>query len=139
METILVKATRCVDEDLRFAVSEDDRQPGWKTAFLIALAVKTVIKLAAVLHQRSYLRDDGKIEQKYTKLPVKVTEILPIEQLKDARVYNRGINCVDIIWHIANFVFDFAVILLDFPAFIWYGWIEVNHQCDTESEYGIWD
>ena len=46
---------------------------------MIALAIKTVIKLAAVLHQRSFLRADGKIEQKYSKLPVKVTEILPID------------------------------------------------------------
>ena len=108
-------------------MTEYSRQPGWKTAFLIALAIKTVIKLAAVLHQRSFLRADGKIEQKYSKLPLKVTEILPIEQLMDARVYNRGINSVDIIWHIANFIFDFVVMLLDFPSFIWYGWIEVNH------------
>jgi len=41
------------------------------------------------------------------------------------------------------FTFDFLVILLDVPAFVWYGWLEVfknDGLCagDSGTMYGIW-
>jgi len=42
---------------------------------------------------------------------------------------------------LAHSIFDFIVILLDVPAFIWYGWLEVLNKdghCDKDSSYGIW-
>ena len=46
-------------------------------------------------------------------------------QLIEARKYNRGVNCISIVWEILRTIFEFTVILLDFPAFIWYGWLDV--------------
>ena len=56
------------------------------------------------------------------------------------------INGVDIAWVIANFIFDFCVILFDVPAYVWYGWLEVlrtTGQCGPQTnegglQYDIW-
>ena len=40
-----------------------------------------------------------------------------------------------------HFVIDFLVILLDAPAFIWYGWLKVlnvDGHCGDNTKYGIW-
>mmetsp|Transcript_9330 Transcript_9330/g.11419 ORF Transcript_9330/g.11419 Transcript_9330/m.11419 type:complete len:175 (-) Transcript_9330:777-1301(-) len=71
-----------------------------------------------------------------------MTSILPIDQLKDARLYNRGINNIDIVWLVADFIFDFLVILLDLPSFVWYGWLKVlknDDECSVVDSHGIWD
>ena len=83
------------------------------------------------------------MEKNYKNLPETVTNILPLEQLKKARIYNIGINSIDLVWVFANFIFDFMVILFDIPAFIWYGWLKVmqnDEYCggDTDKTYGIY-
>ena len=51
--------------------------------------------------------------------------MIPMTQLVEARLYNRGVNCISISWEILRCIFEFTVILLDVPALIWYGWLDV--------------
>jgi hypothetical protein len=50
---------------------------------------------------------------------------------------------VDILFEFFYLIFDFLTILLDFPSFVWHGWLEVFHKdeiCggDTGTSYGIY-
>ena len=56
---------------------------------------------------------------------------------------NRTINKSNFIWTFAYFLIDFSVILLDAPAFVWYGWLKVfkdTERCGetTATSYGIY-
>lgn len=63
--------------------------------------------------------------------------------MQEARIYNLGLNSIDLAWVFAYFIFDFTVILFDIPAFIWYGWLKVmqkDDHCggDNDETYGIY-
>ena len=106
-------------------MEDRDKEP-WKLVFLIFIVLKLIYKLVGLVHQNRLLNlPDAKLEEKYNKLPEEVIELIPMTQLVEARLYNRGVNCISIAWEILRCIFEFAVILLDVPAFIWYGWLDV--------------
>ena len=37
---ILAEASKCIDSDLAIQLSEDDREPIWKIAFLVCICLK---------------------------------------------------------------------------------------------------
>ena len=92
--------------------------------------------MSAFIHQRILLHDKGlTTQEKYASLPEKVTKILPIQQLYDARRYNRGINLFDMLFCMAYATFDFILILLDVPSFFWHGWLKIlktDEHCGQE-------
>ena len=55
-------------------------------------------------------------------------------------------NKISIIWEVLRCIFEVLVILLDFPAFIWYGWLDVlenDGHCGAQDDgtfdtYGIY-
>lgn len=60
-----------------------------------------------------------------------------------ARKKNLGINTVDILFELYYWLFDFLVILLDAPSFIWHGWLKVLNNdeiCGVKHDtvYGIY-
>ena len=75
-----------------------------------------------------------------------VTLIIPMSQLIEARLYNQGNVGISIAWEALRCIFEVTVILLDFPAFIWYGWLDVlqkDGHCggldvDGRTTYGIY-
>ena len=71
------------------------------------------------------MNDDAGLQEKYNGLSDKVKALFPLDKLREAREYNRGYNNLDLIWWTANFVFDFLMILFDFPALVWHGWLDV--------------
>ena len=84
------------------------------------------------------------MRKKYkTVLPEEVRALIPIKQLVEARKYNRGQSNLDFAHHLITFAFMFTVILLDFPAFVWYGWLDVlrdDGYCggDSGTTYDIY-
>ena len=84
LNSLIIESSKCIDVDLLFNVDSDAKQPAWKLAFLIAIGVKTLIKLVAAIHQRVLLNQDSTLERKYeTQLPSKSSDILTLEQLKE--------------------------------------------------------
>ena len=76
------------------------------------------------------------LNEKYSKLSKHVTDLISMDQLTSARAYNRVVNCISIVWEIQRCLFEFLVILLDLPAFIWYGWLDVlqnDGHCDKNN------
>ena len=106
-------------------MEDRDKEP-WKLVFLIFIVLMLIYKLVGLLHQNRLLHmPDAKLEEKYKNLPEEVSELIPMTQLVEARLYNRGVNCISISWEILRCIFEFTVILLDVPALIWYGWLDV--------------
>jgi hypothetical protein len=84
------------------------------------------------------INDAKGIEYRYAKLPKDVTDILTLENIKSNIPYNKELNRIDFLWPTAHFVFDFLMILLDVPAFIWYGWSKILYQNGNCFPYTIW-
>ena len=119
----------------------------WKTILLVAIVVKFVYRLVGLLHEHSVLNiSEAKLKVKYEALPQDVTDLIEMKQLIEARNYNKGVNKISIAWEVMRCIFEFSVILLDFLAFVWYGWLDVlqrNGHCgqsdsDSPDTYGIY-
>ena len=133
---IMIRGSTCINPDLLFTDVDEDGKP-WKIVFLAAIVIKMVYKLSGLCHQHKLLNlSDDKIKAKYDALPTDVTSIIPMTQLTDNRKYNQGINNVSIAWEILRCIFEVCVILFDFPAFIWYGWLDIlqkDGHCGGEA------
>ena len=76
-------------------------------------------------------------------LPEEITDLIKLEQIEKGRPHQKKLNNFDIYGLVSDMIFDFVVILLDIPALIWYGWLEVlvsNGHCggDSGTTYGIY-
>ena len=142
---IISRGQLCIQEDLWFTSTAENEEPFWKTFLLIFIVVRYAWKLLSVFCSNSQLGGtEDQIRDRYKKLPSAVTSIYPFEKLVEAHSYKKGLNNIDIVFFLLLFVFDFSVILLDVPAFIWYGWLSVfesDGTCDKDfgpySQLGI--
>ena len=50
LEPIVKQAMKCLDKDLFFEVAEDDKEPYWKTIFLVFICLKRLLMLTGILH-----------------------------------------------------------------------------------------
>lgn len=50
LEPIVKQASECLDKDLFFTVDEDDKEPHWKTLFLVFICLKRLLTLSGILH-----------------------------------------------------------------------------------------
>ena len=142
---IVQRANVCIEQDS--LITDDqivfgrDKEP-WKAIFLVCIVFKMIFRLVGLVHQRRLLNmPQSMLDSKYELLDKDVTDLIPMTQLTEARAYNRGVNAISILWEVQRCIFEFVVILLDFPAFIWYGWLDVmrnDGHCDQDSQYGIW-
>ena len=73
---ILAEASKCIDSDLSIKLSEDDREPIWKIAFLVCIGLKCLLNIVAHLHQKMLLAEDAKVLHK--GLPQKVKDLFPL-------------------------------------------------------------
>ena len=91
---------------------------------MACIVFRTAVKLIGSVDQYCKLRTDrATLEQRYKELPKEITDMIPLDRIDEGRPHQIRLNNFDMFGLFSDMIIDFAIILLDVPALIWYGWL----------------
>ena len=81
------------------------------------------------------------MDSKYEKLPEEIKDLVPRKQLSESIKYSKSDLKLQLLFMVMDRIFNIVFIVIDLPAIVWYGWLEVlenDGHCGAGDTYDIW-